>query len=208
MCGRFYVPEKDIDDFAGLVNLIEKELLKKAGEFCPGDYSPVITPKPNYEPIHTSDDAHDVHLVKWGFPSGTGKPIINARSETIHEKPLFKLPLATKRCLVPARGFFEWKDSETDKKRIKHYISYFDASMMYLAGLYWFFKDKNGVNCPYFTIITTEANEEISKIHHRMPVIIQEGDKLKWLYEKQSEKVRELLKPMPSGLLLVETCSK
>ena len=67
MCGRFYIPEKDIDDFAGLVNKIEKELLKKAGEIYPGDYAPIITPKQNVDPdtdILSNSIGYPVHVVK------------------------------------------------------------------------------------------------------------------------------------------------
>jgi putative SOS response-associated peptidase YedK len=208
MCGRFYVPEKDIDDFAGLVNKIEKELLKKAGEIFPGDYAPVITPKINsVSHTDTLPDSiqHTVHVIKWGFPVQKGRPIINARSETVREKALFKLPFAKRRCLIPARGFFEWKDSESSKKRIKHYISLIDSRMMYLAGFYWFFKNKEGIQNPYFTILTTGANEEIKTIHDRMPVIINETNKEIWLNESSDNiLIDTLLRPIEKGLLNIK----
>jgi len=208
MCGRFYIPEKDIDDFAGLVNKIEKELLKKAGEIYPGDYAPIITPKQNVDPdtdILSNSIGYPVHVVKWGFPVNKGKHLINARSETVREKPMFKLPFAKRRCLVPARGFFEWKESEDGKKRIKHYISFVDLSMMYLAGIYWFFRDRDGVLSPYFTILTTEANEDIITIHNRMPVIIRDEYKEIWLNENSdNDKIDALLKPVEKGLLKIQ----
>ncbi len=218
MCGRFYVPEGDLDDFAGLVSKIEKELLKKAGEVSPGDYAPVITPGLlgiNTNDISTEITADAVHAVKWGFPVLKGRPIINARSETVKDKPMFKLPYAKRRCLVPARGFFEWKDidksmveknelKDARKKRIKHYISYIDSTMMYLAGLYWFFKDNDGIQRPYFTILTTQANEDIRAIHDRMPVIIKNDNKEIWLNERNIERIDPLLKPLEQGLLSVK----
>ncbi|NLX64423.1 MAG: SOS response-associated peptidase [Clostridiaceae bacterium] len=208
MCGRFYIPEKDIDDFAGLVNKIEKELLKKAGEIYPGDYAPIITPKQNDDSdtdILSNGIGYPVHVVKWGFPVKNGKPLINARCETVREKPMFKLPFAKRRRLIPARGFFEWKDAEIGKKRIKHYISFVDLSIMYLAGIYCFFKDKNGVLNPYFTILTTEANEDIRSIHNRMPVIIKDEDKDIWLNENtDNNKIDALLKPIDKGLLKIQ----
>lgn len=205
MCGRFYVPEGDLDDFADLVSKIEKELLKKAGEINPGDYAPVITPK---SIIDSNEDnssiANNVHAIKWGFPVLKGRPIINARSETVKEKPMFKLPYAKRRCLIPARGFFEWKDAENTKKRIKHYITLLDTTMMYLAGLYWFFKDKDGIQKPYFTILTTQANEDIRIIHDRMPVIIKNTDKEIWLNEIDYQRIDLLLKPLEQGLLNIK----
>lgn len=205
MCGRFYVPEKDIDDFAALVNKVEKELLKKAGEIFPGDYAPVVTPKFKKDMDSEEQSAGEsFHAVKWGFPTNSGRPVINARSETVNEKPMFKLPFATRRCLIPARGFFEWKDSETSKKRIKHYITFIDERLMYFAGLYWFFKDKNGINVPYFTILTTQANPEIQSLHDRMPVIISEENKTDWLYLNNNERLTELMKPLSQGFLNIQ----
>lgn len=210
MCGRFYIPEGDLDDFAGLVSKIEKELLKKAGEIFPGDYAPVITPNKSKDPNQDNGENRQssaVHAIKWGFPVMKGRPIINARSETVKEKPLFKLPYANRRCLIPARGFFEWKDAENSKKRIKHYITLIDSSMMYLAGLYWFFKDKEGIQMPYFTILTTQANEDIRNIHDRMPVIIKNDQKDIWLNEKNIEIVDSFLKPLEKGELKIEIVS-
>ncbi|MGI6084103.1 MAG: SOS response-associated peptidase [Acetivibrionales bacterium] len=200
MCGRFYVPEEDIDDFAGLVNKIEKELLKKAGEIFPGNYAPVITPK------HTSNsNTNNVHAIKWGFPGFKGKPVINARSETVRNKPMFMLPFLKRRCLIPARGFYEWKSTENSQKRIKHIISLFDSGMMYLAGIYWFFKDREGSRTPCFVILTTQANEDIKEIHDRMPVIIKDKDKDAWLSENSDiNTIETLLKPLDKGLLKIQ----
>lgn len=209
MCGRFYVPDKDIDDFAGLVNDIEKELLKKAGEIYPGDYAPVITPVTNDNEANVSNDNSDysIHAIKWGFPLHKGRPLINARSETVREKPLFKLPFAKRRCLIPARGFFEWRNAENSKKRIKHYITLYDSRMLYFAGLYWFFKDNQGVLNPYFTILTTEANEDVKEIHDRMPVIVSDKNKKIWLYDShESNSIQNLMKPLEKGLLNIQIC--
>jgi len=208
MCGRFYIPEKDIDDFAGLVNKIEKELLKKAGEIYPGDYAPIITPKTKIDStsnLGPNKIHHSVHAVKWGFPVIKGRPIINARSETVRVKPMFKLPFAKRRCLIPARGFFEWKNDDDSKKKIKHFISLIDNRMMYLAGFYWFFKDKDDILSPYFTILTTEANEDMKAIHDRMPVIITDINKEIWLNEgTDNNKIDTLLRPLDKGLIKIQ----
>lgn len=203
MCGRFYVPEKDLDDFAALVDKVEKHLLKKSGEIYPGDYAPVITPGKDPEMGPEEERGDQVHALKWGFPTSRGKLIINARAETISEKPMFRVPFAKRRCLVPARGFFEWKDSETGKKRIKFYIAPPDSSLIFLAGIYWFFRDKEGIMIPSFTIITTQANEDISPLHDRMPVVIDRENKDTWLYANHDpDAVRKLMVPARSGLLL------
>jgi len=210
MCGRFYVAEKDLDDFAALVNQVEKHLLKKAGEIFPGDYAPVITPGKNHETgLEEGGRPDQVHALKWGFPSKSGKLIINARSETIVEKPMFRLPFERRRCLIPARGFFEWKDSETGKKRVKFYIAPPDSSLIFLAGIYWFFNDNSGNLIPCFTIITTQANEDILPLHDRMPVVIDRENKDTWLYgDHRSESVRSLMLPARAGLLLPSLAEK
>jgi putative SOS response-associated peptidase YedK len=203
MCGRFYVAEKDLDDFAALVNQVEKHLLKKAREIYPGDYAPAITPGSTGTGPETGERKDQVHALKWGFPTSKGKLIINARSETIAEKPMFRNPFRTRRCLIPARGFYEWKDAETGREKVKFYIAPPDSSLIYLAGIYWFFSDREGNMIPCFTIVTTSANEDISPLHHRMPVVIERENKGIWLYEDHlSEAVRQLMLPARAGLLL------
>lgn len=190
MCGRFYVPEKEMDEFAKLVAEVERHLLKKYGEIYPGDTVPIITP---------GKEEREVHAVKWGFPQWKGSGlIINARSETVASKPLFQAPFRKRRCIIPATGFYEWKkDVENEKTtKIKHWISINDQ-LFYMAGLYWFFKDKADENVlyPAFTIITTEANRKMQAIHDRMPVIIPEKDIEKWLYAEDIEEIVPMLKP-------------
>jgi putative SOS response-associated peptidase YedK len=191
MCGRFYIPEKELDDFAKLVAENEQYLVKKHGEIYPGDTVPIITPG--------KDQAdNEVHAVKWGFPSWKGKGlIINARSETASQKPMFKAPFQKRRCLIPATGFYEWKSQ--DNKKIKHFIS-IDNKLFFMAGLYWFFKDKNNENVllPAFTILTTEANSKIMSIHNRMPVIIDEDNIEKWLLSSNYDELNTMLRPANS----------
>lgn len=184
MCGRFYIPEKELDDFAKLVSEVEQHLLKKHGEIYPGDTVPIIT---------HSKGKTSVHAVKWGFPSWKGKGlIINAMSETASVKPMFKTPFQKRRCVIPATGFYEWK--RDGKKKIKHFIS-IDNKLFYMAGLYWFFKDKNNeeVLFPAFTILTTDANTKMQAIHNRMPAIIDENNMEKWLFSSNPDELTPML---------------
>lgn len=190
MCGRFYVPEKEMDEFAKLVAEVEQHLLKKYGEIYPGDTVPVITP---------GKGKREVHAVKWGFPKWNGNGIIiNARSESVPDKPIFSVPFQKRRCIVPATGFYEWKkDVENEKSRkIKHWIS-INNRLFYMAGIYWFFKDKKdeSVLYPAFTILTTEANSKMQAIHNRMPVIISEKNIDKWLFSEDLSDVLPMLAP-------------
>lgn len=196
MCGRFYVPEKEMDEFAKLVSEVEQHLLKKYGDIYPGDTVPIIT---------QAKEKREVHAVKWGFPSWKGKTlIINARSETAPIKPMFKAPFQKRRCLIPASGFYEWKKEEQgDKvKKIKHFVT-FENKLFYIAGLYWFFKDKENetILYPAFTILTTEANEKMRKIHDRMPVVINESSIEKWLTSENIDDVIPLMQPAADELM-------
>ncbi len=187
MCGRFYVPEKEMDEFTKLVSEVERHLLKKYGEIYPGDTVPIVT---------SGKKNREVHAVKWGFPSWKGKGlIINARSETAPLKPLFKEPFKKRRCIIPATGFYEWKKEETGTKK-KHRINV-GKNLFYMAGLYWFFREKGKANSllPAFTILTTSANEKMQSIHNRMPVIIQDDEIEKWLFSENVEDVLPLLHP-------------
>ncbi|NLY19194.1 MAG: SOS response-associated peptidase [Clostridiaceae bacterium] len=189
MCGRFYVPEKEMDEFARLVTEVERHLLKKYGDIYPGDTVPIIT---------NAKGTREVHAIKWGFPSWKGKGlIINARSETAPVKPMFKAPFQRRRCLIPAAGFYEWKkEGQGDKiKKVKYFITY-GNKLFYIAGLYWFFKDKEKEGLyPAFTILTTNANEKMRGIHDRMPVVIDESDMEKWLCAENPDDVIPLMAP-------------
>ena len=110
---------------------------------------------------------------------------------------MFKAPFQKRRCLIPATGFYEWKSQ--DNKKIKHFIS-IDNKLFFMAGLYWFFKDKNNENVllPAFTILTTEANSKIMSIHNRMPVIIDEDNIEKWLLSSNYDELNTMLRPANS----------
>lgn len=199
MCGRFYVPEKEMDDFAKLVSEVEQHLLKKYGEIYPGDTVPIITP---------GKENREVHAVKWGFPSWKGSGlIINARSETAPIKPMFKAPFQKRRCIIPATGFYEWKKEVKDGKttKVKHWIS-INQKLFYMAGLYWFFKDKKDENIlyPAFTILTTQANRRMQDIHDRMPVVVDEKNIENWLFNTDINDIIPLLGPPDDDETFIE----
>lgn len=133
MCGRFYVSEAELDDFAALVEGIEKDLLKPrsnpdgTADLVPGDVVPTLVGAGYSDAGHTAGSslsfwqpyltASSVRLLTWGFPGPAGKGlVINARAETVMEKPLFRLPFQGHRCLIPASGFYEWMDADTPQE--------------------------------------------------------------------------------------------
>jgi len=105
--------------------------------------------------------------------------MINARLETLEEKPSFREPLRKQRCLIPATGFYEWETTETGK--LPYHIHPTDQELFAFAGLYALWQGPQGKQLKTFTIITTVANDLIYQIHSRMPVILQPKDEQTWL---------------------------
>lgn len=169
--------------------------------------------EPNYNvspsfvmPVITKNSPKKIQFMKWGLiPSwakdpSIGNKLINARAESILEKPSFRNSFKNKRCLVPATGFYEWKKDENTK--IPYYFKPKDDSIFSFAGLYDVWVDAEGKEILSYTIITTEPNELMRPIHNRMPVILRIEDEDKWLYlnSKYSELI-DLLKPSESETL-------
>jgi len=195
MCGRFVL----VSDLSGIE---EKFDIKKVyHEFqpnwnvTPGQYIPAV--------IHR-DGQNVLASLLWGLiPSwakdpSIGNKMINARAETISEKPSFRSAFKLRRCLIIANGFYEWKKDGTKKVPLYFYLK--SGELFGMAGLYesWIAPDKSQVNS--CTIITTNANELIQPIHDRMPVIVPRDQEHIWLSEKTEDKAKllSLLKPYPT----------
>lgn len=154
-----------------------------------------LPPIPNYNVCPTNavhgvtSDGTDRHLVsmRWGFlPHWYKRPndgplLINARAETIAEKPAFRSAARERRCLIPASGFYEWT-KDADGNRLPWYIFPSQGEVLAFAGVYqtWDKADDPITTC---AIVTTQANQKMSSIHHRMPVILAEHDWALWLGE-------------------------
>lgn len=170
------------------------------------------TPRHNVSPSHEvavvrvlpPDRERKLDLLRWGLippwskdSSLSGGRMINARSESVTEKPSFRTPLKRQRCLVPADGFYEWK--KADKRNQPYFIRLKTESPFAFAGLWekWTGPDGKGVGT--FTILTTYANEFLKDIHERMPVILHPEDYDAWLDPKIQDPtaVLPLLKPYP-----------
>lgn len=167
---------------------------------------------PNYNvcptnQIHTvtsADGTRHLRPMRWGFlphwykTTNGGPLLINARGETIAEKPAFKSACRDRRCLITATGFYEWTKDEDDN-RLPWYISSSDAQPLVLAGIYqtWDKGDDPLVTC---AIVTTAANKPMSQIHHRMPVILKASDWPLWLGE-DGKGAATLMKAAPDDAL-------
>lgn len=136
-------------------------------------------------PVVVEHDHVELVLMEWGLiphwakdPKSSKHPI-NARAETLAERPMFRGLLKHNRCLIPASGFYEWKQDGPRKE--PYYISLRESPLFAFAGLYDIWDDANGEAHPTFTIITTEANDLVAPIHNRMPVILRPEDEIRWL---------------------------
>jgi putative SOS response-associated peptidase YedK len=198
MCGRYAVlTEEENMEIKEIISEIN-ERFKRDGSQKPIYKSGEIFPTDNV-PIITGDESGKKHvnLFKWGFPNfkQPSAVIINARSETLEERAAFKNIFHTKRCLVPASGFYEWK--KTEGKKEKYMIRSATRELFHMAGLYNTFKDKNGNPFTGFVIITTEATDRMAEIHNRMPVIFERKDIENWLNNQIEDlaEIKTLLKP-------------
>jgi putative SOS response-associated peptidase YedK len=175
MCGRFS-------------NFSPIEVLRERFRADPPD-EPVY-PRYNAAPgqrliVIPVDDPHKMHFYKWGLiPHWTkdpkiGNSLINARSETLKEKPAFRGSLHKGRCLVLADGFYEWKS--TGSRKVPYRVELKDRKPFAMSGLCSTWKDPDGKEIDTFTIITTNANEIVGAIHDRMPVIFKLEEERKWI---------------------------
>jgi putative SOS response-associated peptidase YedK len=151
--------------------------------------------------VITGENPHKLSYHRWGLiPSwakdtSIGNKMINARAETITEKPSFRTPLFSKRCLVPADGFYEWQQ-DAGKQPYRIFVK--DNPIFSMAGLWERWKSPEGTIIESFNIITTEANSFMKPIHNRMPVILRREDEKVWLASKNSVEILSLLKPYSS----------
>jgi putative SOS response-associated peptidase YedK len=131
------------------------------------------------------DDPHKMHLFKWGLiphwakDEKIGYKMINARAETLKEKPAFRGSLQKGRCLVLADGFYEW--SIKAGKKVPYRIELTNRKPFAMAGLCSQWKDEAGKEIDTFTIVTTQANKIVGTIHDRMPVILNKEWEREWL---------------------------
>jgi putative SOS response-associated peptidase YedK len=136
----------------------------------------------------------------WAKDPGIGSKLINARAETLAEKPSFRGSLKYKRCLIFADGFYEWKSASTGKTKTPYFIHMNDRKPFAFAGLWDSWNSPDGSQVKTCTIITTEPNDLMALIHNRMPAILHPRDYAKWLEPapQTPESLSPLLKPYPA----------
>jgi len=136
----------------------------------------------------------------WAKDPSIGNRLINARGETVAEKPSFRGSFKYKRCLILADGFYEWKTSDNKKTKTPYFIHMKDRKPFALAGLWDSWESPDGSSIKTCTIITTTPNELMEHLHDRMPVILHPRDYAKWLEvsPQTPENLLPLIKPFPA----------
>jgi putative SOS response-associated peptidase YedK len=199
MCGRFTLT----------VNPAEVQETFSRYTF-PGQFAPRFNIAPT-QPVLVipNDDQNTADFYVWGLipmwakdPS-IGNRLINARGETLEEKPAFRSGLKYKRCLILADGFYEWKGAEGKKVKTPFFIHMKDRKPFAFAGLWDSWNSPDGSLVKSCTIITTEPNELTGIIHNRMPVILHPRDYAKWLdpSPQTPDQLKPLIKPFPADLM-------
>src|ERR1017187_421175 len=194
MCGRYRLSRRK--------QIIEEHFDSVSGE---EDWSPRYNIAPT-QPVpvirqNPTQARRELSLMRWGLiPSwvkdmSVAAQMINARSETAATKPAFRDPLASRRCLVPADGFYEWKRSGKAKQPYCFEVN--DGELFAFAGLWDRWKDPSGQWVKSCSILTTTPNAVTSTVHDRMPVILDRADYDLWLDPGVTnvEAVSEMLKP-------------
>ncbi len=204
MCGRFS-RNRDIQQ---ILKRFRMEVLEERFNDSPAHQASYNIAPSQLAPVIVNEGAKRLRLMKWGLvPSwaknpAIGQQMINARAETLTVKPSFKDILFARRCIVPATGFYEWlRDGQ---KKMPIYFRARDGEPFGFAGLWdrWRPANGQGPDVESFTIITTTANETVSPVHNRMPVILAPEDEERWLDPNlKSMEILSMLKPSPPDLL-------
>lgn len=187
MCGRYNFTVEESDEIRGILKNLNAKIHGKEvrnGEVFPTNQVPLlINEQGSTEPA----------LSIWGFPKFDKKGvIINARSETAFEKRTFRDSLINCRCIIPSTGFYEW---DSEKRKVLFRLE--GTSALYMAGLYRYYQDEMR-----FVILTTDANESISDIHHRMPLVIPKTEIEVWIMDDRA--TNDILHRTPPGLIREE----
>ena len=196
MCGR-YTLHTPIEQLAELFELPEAPSLEPRFNVAPTQQVPAVV-------AEGDPPRRAVRMMRWGLvphwakDPAVGSRMINARSETVAEKPAFRTAFRRRRCLIPADGFYEWQ-AQADGKQ-PYYIRVRDGRPFAFAGLWEHWEGPDAVGLESCTILTTRPNDMLAQVHDRMPVILPPEAYQDWLWpvERQAAELLGLLNPYPS----------
>jgi putative SOS response-associated peptidase YedK len=201
MCGR-YLLKTALEELARLFGFAERPNLAPRYNIAPTQEVPVI--RQRREPA----GQRSLAALRWGLVAPwaddpkSGPPLINARAESLLDKPTFCGAFQKRRCLVPADGYYQWREGDASKQ--PYLIARRDGAPFALAGIWerWGPRHDPAAALDSFTIITTEANDFLSSFHHRMPVVLPPESYAAWLDpDAAGEDVADLLTPATNNLL-------
>lgn len=194
MCGRFSLKTADVQKLA-------KRFKAAPSPRLPAHLEPRynIAPVQHVLVVRTADAARELVQMKWGLiphwvkDASIMSRLINARSETVAERPAYRVPFQSKRCLVPCDAFYEWKGGPGGKHPFAFTLP--DDHVFALAGLWdsWLNPETNET-LETVVLLTTTANRIVAPIHDRMPVLLREADEEDWLHAPPAS-AKKLLKP-------------
>jgi len=194
MCGRFTLTVE--------LPLLQQELGIKEG---PVDWQPRYNIAPSQPiPVVLDSEGRKIEMLRWGLipfwakDAAIGNKMINARAETLTEKPAFRSAFERRRCLILANGFYEWK-KQSKGPAIPHYYYLKGGKPFAFAGLWENWVDPQGEKVRTCTIITCDANELVRAVHPRMPVILTGDDLWRWLNGQSKTDLMTLLVPYEKG---------
>ncbi len=200
MCGRYYVDEIVEKEIRQLVQVLGAKGQSNDQEFAAellAGYQVPFQKVPDARDVHPSEWADiiclnqgkvQIRTMRWGFPGKNAGLIINARAETVLERPLFRESACCRRCVVPAGRYYEWnslKEKVTFARK--------ETPVLYMAGLYNLYQEEER-----FVVITTEANKSVQAVHDRMPLIFERHEVESWLRDEAA--AQRLLQKVPGAL--------
>ena len=160
-----------------------------------------------FHPVLTNDRPDEFHYLKWGLvpfwakDEKTGYQLINARAETLIEKPAFKGAFKNRRCLIPLDGFYEWQRQKSGLNLPYRFVLQ-HKEVFAVAGIWESWEKPVGTTLHSFSIITVRANKTVGKLHGRMPAILFPSDEHLWLENDiPMQDLMQLLKPFPEDLI-------
>jgi len=194
MCGRFTITIEPA--------FFQQELdLGKV----PAEWTPRYNTAPTQDiPVVLDKDTRDVEMLRWGLipfwakDEKIGYRMINARSETIQEKPSFRNAFKQRRCLILADGFYEWQKQSGSAPKVPYYFQLADGAPFAFAGIWESWNPEPEETVRSCSIITTTPNDLVAMAHDRMPVILDKSMMWDWLQEKPADNLQAMLAPYPA----------
>ena len=181
MCGRFYVDEGTAKEIERVIRGVDLRIQKmRAGDIYPSQPAGILTCHSQQKNPLSADPAAENSLalelkeIHWGFPQYQKKGLlINARAETALERRTFCDNVRHRRCIIPAKHFYEW---DSDKNKVTFFRE--DRPVLFMAGFYNRFQNE-----ARFMILTTQANASVNPVHNRMPLVLENGELEDWVYD-------------------------